>query len=54
MNINRVDSRSGSGPDRPAWINLTVELSDMEQLERITGKIRSLPYVREVSRSARS
>ena len=54
VNINRVDSRSGSGPDRPAWINLTVELSDMKQLERITGKIRGLPYVREVSRSART
>ncbi len=53
VNITRVDSRSGAGPDHPAWINLTVELSNMEQLDRITAGIRRLPYVREVSRSAR-
>ncbi len=53
VNITRVDSRSGSGPDRPAWINMTVELSNMEQLDRITAKVRTLPYVREVSRTAR-
>jgi GTP pyrophosphokinase len=53
VNITRVESRSGSGLDRPAWINITLELSDLTQLERIMARIRTLPYVREVSRSAR-
>lgn len=53
LNITRVESRSGSGMDCPAWINITLELSDVAQLERIMAHIRGLSYVREVSRSAR-
>ena len=53
VNITRVESHSGSGLDRPAWINITLELADVTQLERIMARIRTLPYVREVSRSAR-
>jgi (p)ppGpp synthase/HD superfamily hydrolase len=53
VNITRVESRSGSSFDRPAWINITLELADLTQLERIMARIRTLPYVREVSRSAR-
>jgi guanosine-3',5'-bis(diphosphate) 3'-pyrophosphohydrolase len=53
LNITKVESRSGSGLDRPAWINITMELSDIAQLEKIMRIIRGLSYVREVSRSAR-
>ena len=53
VNITRVESRSGSGLDRPAWINITLELLDVAQLERIMTNIRELPYVREVSRAVR-
>jgi len=53
VNITRVDSRSGQGPNPPAVVNLTVELSDVGQLERIQQRLRALPYVREVSRASR-
>jgi guanosine-3',5'-bis(diphosphate) 3'-pyrophosphohydrolase len=53
LNITKVESRSGSGLDRPAWINITLELADISQLEKVMTVIRGLPYVREVSRSAR-
>lgn len=53
LNITKIESRSGSGLDRPAWINITMELTDISQLEKVMSIIRGLPYVREVSRSAR-
>ena len=53
LNITKIESRSGSGLDRPAWINITMELADISQLEKVMSIIRGLPYVREVSRSAR-
>ena len=53
VNITRVDSRSGTGPNPPAIVNLTVELANVGQLDRIRSKIGALPYVREVSRTSR-
>ncbi len=53
VNITRVESRSGKGSNAPAIINLTVELTDVSQLDRIQAHMRSLPYVREVSRASR-
>lgn len=53
LNITKIESRSGSGLHRPAWINITMELADVSQLEKVMSIIRALPYVREVSRSAR-
>ena len=53
VNITRVDSRSGQGPNPLAIVNMTVELSDVGQLERIQQRLRALPYVREVNRASR-
>ncbi|MBI1355426.1 MAG: RelA/SpoT family protein [Acidobacteria bacterium] len=53
VNIVKIDSRAAAAPDGPTVINLTVELTDVAQLDRITRRISQLPYVREVSRSGR-
>lgn len=53
VNIVKIDSRDAGVPSGPTVINVTVELADVAQLERITGRFRQLPYVREVNRSAR-
>ena len=53
VNIVALDSRSGKGPDAPAVVNLTAELTDVEQLHRIMQQIKSLRYVRDVNRTAR-
>lgn len=53
VNIVKIDSRDAGAPNGPTVINVTVELADVAQLERITGRFRQLPYVREISRSAR-
>ena len=53
VNIVKIDSRDAGVPSGPTVINVTVELADVAQLERITARFRQLPYVREVSRSAR-
>ena len=53
VNIHKVDSRDAQGRDRPTVINLTVALTDVSQLERISKKMRALPYVREISRNSK-
>ncbi len=54
VNIVAMDSRSGKGPDAPAVVNLTAELTDVDQLHRIMQQIRRLRYVRDVSRTSRA
>ncbi len=53
VNIVALESRSGKGPDAPAVVNLTAELTDVEQLHRIMQQIKRLSYVRDVSRTSR-
>ena len=53
VNIVALDSRSGKGPDAPAVVNVTAELTDVEQLHRIMQQIKSLSYVRDVNRTTR-
>jgi GTP pyrophosphokinase len=54
VNIVAMDSRSGKGPDAPAVVNLSVELTDVDQLHRIMQQIKRLRYVRDVSRTSRA
>ncbi|MCB1021026.1 MAG: bifunctional (p)ppGpp synthetase/guanosine-3',5'-bis(diphosphate) 3'-pyrophosphohydrolase, partial [Acidobacteria bacterium] len=53
VNIHSMDSRGGKGPDAPAVVNLTVELTDVDQLHRIMQQIKRLSYVRDVTRTTR-
>ena len=48
LNIAKIESR-GEKADRPIAIDLIVEVSNAEQIERVSRTINRLPYVREVS-----
>ncbi len=53
VNIVKIDSRAAGAPAGPTMINLTVELANVVQLERITARFRQLAYVRDITRSVR-
>ncbi len=52
VNIAKIESR-GEKANRPFSIDLVVEVSNADQLNRVSRGIRGLPYVREVTRSRR-
>ena len=52
VNIAKIESR-GEKANRPLSIDLVVEVSNADQLNRVSRGISGLPYVREVSRSRR-
>ena len=51
VNISQLESRGDKGTDSSAVVRLTVEVADVKQLERITARIRTFSFVREVSRA---
>jgi (p)ppGpp synthase/HD superfamily hydrolase len=53
VNITRVESYS-PGSDRPAAVEMTLEVVDVKQLQRIIAAMKRVPEVREVARSTRS
>ena len=50
VNIAKIESR-GEKANRPVSIDLVVEVSNADQLKRVSRGISGLPYVREVSRN---
>jgi len=53
VNITKVESHS-PGPNHPAVVEMTLEVVDVKQLQRIIAAMKRVPEVREVSRGARA
>ena len=53
VNIGSVETRSTKGPNPLAIVELTIDIHDVKQLDRITAGMRRVPGVREVGRRQR-
>ena len=53
VNIGSVETRSAKGPNPLAIVELTIDIHDVKQLDRITAGMRRVPGVREVGRRQR-
>ena len=53
INIRSVETRSTKGPNPLAIVELTIDIQDVKQLDRVTAGMRRVPGVREVGRRQR-
>ena len=53
VNIGSVETRTAKGPNPLAIVELTIDIQDVKQLDRITAGMRRVPGVREVGRRQR-